>query len=258
MQSSNAKEAHNTTARDNKRRRVALTPHKQEIEQWVEQNRSDEWIASALGTTPSSVQSFRSRHDIFRASRRSPYNSSGADAEADVEAEPEISVFEGVLEHGKGDSGYGLWLDPAVADDPVFRRGFANIADVEVSIERDRIVLTPATRSDEGAESGESSSIPADSTSWLQTVFGSENFGSENVRRRSSGTEGQPDIEKGTVKWFEPAKGFGFLYRPDGSDIFVHISQIKNGQTLSAGAEVRYEVGRNSRGLVANDVRLVN
>lgn len=252
MQNSDAEEGRNaTTARKNKRRRVALTPHKQQIEQWVRQDRSDEWIANALGTTPSSVQSFRSRHDISRASKHSPYSRAGVESEA----ESESSVYEGVLEHGE-QTGYGLWLDPAVADDPVFHRGFADVADVEVSIERDRIVLTPAPRAEEGAESGESSS--ADAASWLQTVLGSENFGSENVRRRSSGTGSEPDSEKGTVKWFEPAKGFGFLYRPDGSDIFVHKSQIKNGQTLAAGTEVRYEVGRNNRGLVANDVRPVS
>lgn len=255
MQNSDAQDSRNTTtARGNERRRVALTPHKQEIEQWVRQEHSDEWIANALGTTPSSVQSFRSRHDIYRASKQSSYSRSGAEAEA----EPNSSVYEGVLEHGEGESGYGLWLDPVVADNPVFQRGFAGVADVEVSIERDRIVLTPAPRSEEGAESGESSSTPADSASWMETVFGSENLGSENVRRRSSGAEGEPNSEKGTVKWFEPAKGFGFLYRPDGSDIFVHKSQIKNGQTLSAGEEVRYEVGRNSRGLVASDVRSVS
>ena len=42
-----------------------------DIRRWVEEDRSDEWIASALGTSPSSVQSFRSRHAIYRSTTTS-------------------------------------------------------------------------------------------------------------------------------------------------------------------------------------------
>ena len=47
-------------------RRVALKPHSSKIRQWVEEGRSDDWIAQELNTTPSSVQSFRSRNSIYR------------------------------------------------------------------------------------------------------------------------------------------------------------------------------------------------
>jgi hypothetical protein len=47
-------------------RRVALKPHATSIRGWVEEGRSDEWIAQELNTTPSSVQSFRSRNSIYR------------------------------------------------------------------------------------------------------------------------------------------------------------------------------------------------
>jgi hypothetical protein len=47
-------------------RRVALKPHASKIRQWVEEGRGDEWIAQELNTTPSSVQSFRSRNSIYR------------------------------------------------------------------------------------------------------------------------------------------------------------------------------------------------
>ena len=47
-------------------RRVALKPHASKIRRWVEDGRSDEWIAQELNTTPSSVQSFRSRNSIYR------------------------------------------------------------------------------------------------------------------------------------------------------------------------------------------------
>jgi hypothetical protein len=47
-------------------RRVALKPHASKIRRWVEEGRGDRWIAQELNTTPSSVQSFRSRNSIYR------------------------------------------------------------------------------------------------------------------------------------------------------------------------------------------------
>ena len=47
-------------------RRVALKPHAVKIRRWVDEGRGDDWIAQELNTTPSSVQSFRSRNSIYR------------------------------------------------------------------------------------------------------------------------------------------------------------------------------------------------
>ena len=47
-------------------RRVALKPHAAKIRRWVDEGRGDDWIARELNTTPSSVQSFRSRKSIYR------------------------------------------------------------------------------------------------------------------------------------------------------------------------------------------------
>jgi hypothetical protein len=47
-------------------RRVALKPHTARIRHWVDEGRGDDWIAQELNTTPSSVQSFRSRNSIYR------------------------------------------------------------------------------------------------------------------------------------------------------------------------------------------------
>jgi hypothetical protein len=47
-------------------RRVALKPHVARIRRWVDEGRGDDWIARELNTTPSSVQSFRSRNSIYR------------------------------------------------------------------------------------------------------------------------------------------------------------------------------------------------
>ena len=65
------------------------------------------------------------------------------------------------------------------------------------------------------------------------------------------------DVLKGTVKWFNDAKGFGFI-EPEsgGKDLFVHMSsiQMEGFKTLKDGQEVEYEVGESDRGPVATNV----
>jgi CspA family cold shock protein len=62
--------------------------------------------------------------------------------------------------------------------------------------------------------------------------------------------------EKGTVKWFNAAKGFGFIQRETGEDVFVHFSAIQsNGyRTLDEGARVEFEVTKGPKGLQAANV----
>jgi CspA family cold shock protein len=62
--------------------------------------------------------------------------------------------------------------------------------------------------------------------------------------------------EKGTVKWFNAAKGYGFIQRSNGEDVFVHFSAIQmNGyRTLEEGLEVEFEVKRGPKGLQAENV----
>ena len=66
---------------------------------------------------------------------------------------------------------------------------------------------------------------------------------------------------KGTVKWFNADKGFGFITPEDGGkDLFVHHSEIEAGggyATLSDGQAVEYEVGEGQKGPCANKVRAV-
>ena len=52
-------------------------------------------------------------------------------------------------------------------------------------------------------------------------------------------------MSKGTVKWFNPEKGYGFISQKDGEDLFVHFSEIKMDgfKTLDEGDRVEYEVG---------------
>lgn len=64
------------------------------------------------------------------------------------------------------------------------------------------------------------------------------------------------DLETGHVKWFDNAKGYGFIAREDGQDVFVHyrVIQGEGYRTLSEGQEVKYSVQQGEKGLQAAEV----
>jgi cold shock CspA family protein len=205
------------------RKRIALKPHTGQIKEWVDAGKTDNWIADALGTSASSVQSFRSRNDIYRRERgpREPH-----------------SVFEGVLDHGERD-GWGLWLDPSIAEDPIWKEHWSGVESVVVKVAEDSIVL----EADE-AEPRSADDVPGSS---LATLDGK----SEDTQ-----ADGEMPRERGRVKWFDAEKGYGFLVRPTGGDLFVHHSEVQGDPSeLSPNGEVEYEVGRNDRGPNARRVR---
>ena len=65
--------------------------------------------------------------------------------------------------------------------------------------------------------------------------------------------------EQGTVKWFNAAKGYGFIQRESGDDVFVHFSAITGDgyRSLEEGARVSFEVTKGPKGLQATNVELV-
>jgi cold shock CspA family protein len=199
----------------------------EQIREWVEAGKTDEWIADALGTSASSVQSFRSRNDIYRRERglREPEN-----------------VFEGVLDHGERD-GWGLWLDPAVAEDPIWKEHWAGVDAVIVKVAEDSIVLE--------ADRGESPASDGGHGPSAQTAVSRDGL-------TVDAAEELPQ-ELGRVKWFDAEKGYGFLVRPTGEDLFVHHSEVRGDPSILApNNEVEYEVGRNDRGPNARNVRPVS
>ncbi|HEX2182635.1 MAG TPA: cold shock domain-containing protein [Rubrobacteraceae bacterium] len=206
------------------KKRIALKPHMEQIREWVEAGKTDDWIADALGTSASSVQSFRSRNDIYRR-ERGP-------------REPE-SVFEGVLDHGERE-GWGLWLDPAVAEDPIWKEHWSGVEAVTVKVAEDSIVLE--------ADRGETQAASTDGNGAARTT---------SADGSQEDTGAQPR-ERGRVKWFDAEKGYGFLVRPTGDDLFVHHSEVQvDPSSLAPNDEVEYEVGRNDRGPNARRVRPV-
>jgi cold shock protein len=63
-------------------------------------------------------------------------------------------------------------------------------------------------------------------------------------------------MAKGRVKWFNEKKGFGFISKDDGDDVFVHFSAIKRDgfKSLDEGDEVEFEVSEGPKGLQATNV----
>jgi cold shock protein len=66
-------------------------------------------------------------------------------------------------------------------------------------------------------------------------------------------------MEQGTVKWFNDAKGFGFITRQNGEDVFVHFSAIQsNGfKSLTEGSAVQFSVVKGPKGFQAENVTIL-
>jgi CspA family cold shock protein len=117
---------------------------------------------------------------------------------------------------------------------------------VVVKVAEDSIVLE--------ADGAEFASSDGSADSVLATV--AQDTRSEDRRSASESTGEELPREQGRVKWFDAEKGYGFLVRPTGDDLFVHHSEVQGDPSeLSPNGEVEYEVGRNDRGPNARSVR---
>lgn len=184
--------------------RRSLKPQLNQIRAWVQQGRTDAWIAHQLEISTSELRAFRKQHDLTpdeddggsqeidlrdeieaeveAATAEEAEDEDEDEKEAEDEEEPESAEepgerkprrpkakdgegeggdrprrrrrrgrrgrgrrkeLEATFDHGETD-GYGLWLDPAVKDNPVYAEHWAGKREVTVRIEADQIVIRPA------------------------------------------------------------------------------------------------------------------
>ncbi len=143
------------------------------IKEWVEQGRTDAWIAHTLEISGAELLEHKVELGLAEpppvdeilevdepidkpTSEPAPASSGKPDKTADkgksekpaakVKSEKPASgtEFEASFEHGKPD-GYGLWLDPAVQDDPVYKKHWSKCKSVVVSFEDEKITIRPSS-----------------------------------------------------------------------------------------------------------------
>ena len=86
-----------------------------------------------------------------------------------------------------------------------------------------------------------------------------EQSGTSRVNIQSLEGDSVMEKEKGTVKWFNGSKGYGFIERESGGDVFVHFNEIKGDgfKSLNEGDRVEFVVTQGQKGPAASDVSVV-
>ena len=92
-------------------------------------------------------------------------------------------------------------------------------------------------------------------TGWLTT-----RPAKPGLRPKEVAVEHEPVRETGKVKWFNVDKGFGFIIRDNGEDLFVHFRAINDGgaSRLNEGQKVEYQIGQGRKGPQAEEVVILD
>src|SRR5581483_6737944 len=141
--------------------RKSLRSQLNQIRAWVREGRTDAWIAHQLDVPAAELREFRRRHELAPGEEPSDLDlrdeieaeiEAAMEAGAEAEERPrrrrrrrrrgrrEAATLEATFDHGERD-GYGLWLDPAIKDNPVYAEHWAGHRAVEVTIDPDQIVI---------------------------------------------------------------------------------------------------------------------
>ena len=137
--------------------RRSLRPQLNQIRGWVRQGRTDAWIAHQLEVAELEAEEARRAEEEAKLAEEAAKRAAAEDEEDEKPApkrrarrgrpRKRTGPLEGTFDHGE--EGYGLWLDPAVEDDPVYAEHWAGHRPVEVTIEEDQIVIRRAGGGDE-------------------------------------------------------------------------------------------------------------
>lgn len=123
------------------RKRASLKKYEEQISQWAAEGKDDEWIAATLGSSASSIQSFRSRHGIPHYKRRSVAPENGE------RSSRAPATCEGVLERVQDEDGserWVVWFDPAIGDAAAYQ-SWLERTHVRVVPYRRKISVEPAS-----------------------------------------------------------------------------------------------------------------
>jgi CspA family cold shock protein len=90
-------------------------------------------------------------------------------------------------------------------------------------------------------------------------IMWEKNGTSKQYRQSSTGGSSKVEKETGTVKWFNESKGYGFIARESGDDVFVHYSAIvgEGFRTLNEGDRVEFVITQGQKGPAASDVTVL-
>lgn len=95
----------------------------------------------------------------------------------------------------------------------------------------------------------------------IVTALATSNAPSEKIQKNQENlTNSDKNRESGTVKWFNTSKGFGFITRDNGDDVFVHFRSIRGQghRTLFEGQRVEFNITEGDKGLQAEDVAIAS
>lgn len=97
-------------------------------------------------------------------------------------------------------------------------------------------------------------------SSFITALVASNKAWSKSPNKRSKATKSNKSRETGTVKWFNTNKGFGFITRDSGDDVFVHFRSIRGQghRTLIEGQRVEFNITKGEKGLQAEDVAIAS